>query len=632
MQILNAKFTNKKIHRPINSKQINGRHQLDVVNMKKYKIYQRGVSYNHILSVMDVFSRYVWLFPMSNKKSNTVIHHLEILYQQHGNPKIIQTDNGGEFTSKQFKKFVHDESIKHITSSPYNPGAQGKIERMHRTLRKMHRFDMFKRKANWVQSLPSYAKILNTQPKPVLSNLTPYEIYHSRKWGTHPSFKDPKKLITNRQNLYKKVSTATRSFTRKYIQNQLKNSKCPNYAIGQLVLYKYCNSKGGKIQSHSTKIAKVIEKNLKHSKYKIKYQNDKNEFEEKWVWVSKITIFRGKPMTSARAAAAQKGLQIKDYITLPPKKAKPNKFGQRRNINVAYDPPGDGSCLFGSVSHQLVRYGIYRSPSTLRAELVNFMRRTPTYNGGVHIQDLILNENWITYLNRLELSTTWADHYEIVGLAVLFNMRVIIFSTSGEDYDRVIDPPETEPMGTIYLGHYAEHGGLHFVSIQPDPSLPHPTISTHVTPTPSNSLPHPTISTHVTPTPGPSLPCPTISAHATPTPSPSLSHPTISTHTHSLNISPHLNFSDYSSPSPTQSTCSGPVFGSVSVPTPPYHQSASPPVQYSPSIPDNFFGPDYAFGFLRPPHISELPDEIFCRIFDFILDDMTNIGLLNRVN
>ena len=49
-----------------------------------------------------------------------------------------------------------------IASRPYNPKAQGKVERSHRELRKKLHYDMVNLKGkglNWVENLPNYMSL-----------------------------------------------------------------------------------------------------------------------------------------------------------------------------------------------------------------------------------------------------------------------------------------------------------------------------------------------------------------------------------------------------------------------------------------------------------------------------------------
>ena len=45
-----------------------------------------------------------------------------------GTPSSIKTDNNPVYTSRYLKQFLQSISIKHITSIPYNPQAQGIVK------------------------------------------------------------------------------------------------------------------------------------------------------------------------------------------------------------------------------------------------------------------------------------------------------------------------------------------------------------------------------------------------------------------------------------------------------------------------------------------------------------------------
>ena len=53
-----------------------------------------------------------------------------------GTPKILQTDNGGEYKNNLFKNYCDENNIKHIFSSPYHPESNGIVEVSHKEIRK----------------------------------------------------------------------------------------------------------------------------------------------------------------------------------------------------------------------------------------------------------------------------------------------------------------------------------------------------------------------------------------------------------------------------------------------------------------------------------------------------------------
>ena len=43
---------------------------------------------------------------------------------------VLRTDNGGEYTSGEFKTFLRDKLIEHETTTPHNPEQNGVAEHM----------------------------------------------------------------------------------------------------------------------------------------------------------------------------------------------------------------------------------------------------------------------------------------------------------------------------------------------------------------------------------------------------------------------------------------------------------------------------------------------------------------------
>lgn len=109
--------------------------QVDLVDMRKEAVSHNGQRFQYILTIQDVFRRYLWLRSLTYKSSNVVSKALDDLYTDVGPPKVLQSDRGGEF-KKWVKKLRKSLNVKVIWSKPYHPQSQGKVERSHRALRK----------------------------------------------------------------------------------------------------------------------------------------------------------------------------------------------------------------------------------------------------------------------------------------------------------------------------------------------------------------------------------------------------------------------------------------------------------------------------------------------------------------
>lgn len=131
----NAKFLNKATLKPIRAQDVQTRHQVDLMDMGKGgTVPLNKKSYRYVLSVMDVFSRFVWLRAVREKSSKVISEELQNIYLEHGPPRVVQSDQGGEFKGA-VKRLCVRMNIKLIYSRPFHPQSQGKVERSHRSLR-----------------------------------------------------------------------------------------------------------------------------------------------------------------------------------------------------------------------------------------------------------------------------------------------------------------------------------------------------------------------------------------------------------------------------------------------------------------------------------------------------------------
>ena len=65
--------------------------------MRGDQVEYDGQKYEYILSIIDVFSRYLICRPLQNKSSLSVSRALKKIFLEFGTPKVIQCDNGTEF-------------------------------------------------------------------------------------------------------------------------------------------------------------------------------------------------------------------------------------------------------------------------------------------------------------------------------------------------------------------------------------------------------------------------------------------------------------------------------------------------------------------------------------------------------
>ncbi|CAL2279421.1 unnamed protein product [Prunus armeniaca] len=96
--------------------------------------------YKFYLSIVDDYSRFVWLFPLARKSDvmSTFITFKKMAENRFTKTiKMLQTNGGGEFTSRVFVNFLRDNGISQQVSCPYTPQQNGTVERKHRHIVEM---------------------------------------------------------------------------------------------------------------------------------------------------------------------------------------------------------------------------------------------------------------------------------------------------------------------------------------------------------------------------------------------------------------------------------------------------------------------------------------------------------------
>nr|XP_037284967.1 uncharacterized protein K02A2.6-like [Rhipicephalus microplus] len=131
------------------------------------------VSNCHYLVVVDYLSRYPEVALLPSPKTGEVMEMLKSIFARHGPPKIVVTDNEPQFSCTEFEKFVHDYSFGHVTASPRYPQANGEVERMVQTIRRLI-----------LKFKDSYLALLAYRTTPGVLGCSPAEILMGRRLRT----------------------------------------------------------------------------------------------------------------------------------------------------------------------------------------------------------------------------------------------------------------------------------------------------------------------------------------------------------------------------------------------------------------------------------------------------------------
>ena len=89
------------------------------------------------LLVVDYFSRFPEVVKMSSTVSASVISVLKSLFARYGIPEVFRSDNGPQYSSEEFSRFLKSLGVHHVPSSPYYPQSNGLAERRVQTVKRL---------------------------------------------------------------------------------------------------------------------------------------------------------------------------------------------------------------------------------------------------------------------------------------------------------------------------------------------------------------------------------------------------------------------------------------------------------------------------------------------------------------
>ena len=92
--------------------------------------------YNNILDIIDIFSKWLFSYPLITKSSKEVLITFRKFIESFGVCKKLQTDNGLEFKYIMLTNYCIENKIERLYSPPYHPQANGAVEAAQKIIQK----------------------------------------------------------------------------------------------------------------------------------------------------------------------------------------------------------------------------------------------------------------------------------------------------------------------------------------------------------------------------------------------------------------------------------------------------------------------------------------------------------------
>ena len=435
-----VRFNNAAPLRPVDASNIMERHQVDIVDLRTIAVTIRSIKYQYVLSVLDVFSRFLWLRPLPDKTAETVALELYKIYLEFGPPRIVQTDQGGEFKGA-FQRLCKLLKTKLIHSSSNHPQSQGKDERSHRTWKEKIRLDLFALKKNkqcdWVTSLPLLQQTYNEgkhritgqSPYKLLFGITSNHVKHllttednSEDLDTETApWIDTENINIDEDKVNEHVAILHTLRKSAFLKSSCESSKMVNRRLAKFPPSQYHNGdevyikfygkdsrvkRGGKcIKAPRVFEGVICQSDASNYRYKVEFINHVGKKTKEWIKVNDITSRsyekEKKKKTKARSLISPKTkesrkqspvslmesyeqMQKNILETIQLKRTEENRQStllrnaQRMSLEFHSDNQGGGNCMFYALSHQLLTYGIDLNYQQIRHRIVEFLRTNPS--------------------------------------------------------------------------------------------------------------------------------------------------------------------------------------------------------------------------------------------------------------
>lgn len=133
----------------------------------------------YAITLVDYFSKWPEVQFCSNVTTGRITDFLSAIFAREGYPDSVVSDNGPQFVSGEFERFLKARGIKHQRVSVYYPQSKGQVERFNRTLKGFLQCATLER-SSIRSSIVDYLMIYRCTPH-ATTGLSPALLLHGRK-------------------------------------------------------------------------------------------------------------------------------------------------------------------------------------------------------------------------------------------------------------------------------------------------------------------------------------------------------------------------------------------------------------------------------------------------------------------
>jgi transposase InsO family protein len=184
--------------------------QMDLINMtgpNNTWVYPNK-RYEYVLVIIDIFTKFVYMYPMKNKEGITVAMILNKLFLSGDIPDKLHSDKGGEFDNGYVSKLCLEFKVKQIIGQAYSPQTQGFVENKNKQIKRLLKYYMINNDNNtYYDVLDQVAYTINNS-KHGVTGFTPMQLHKGRATERNFTVTDTNNNTETFQTLFEEPADA----------------------------------------------------------------------------------------------------------------------------------------------------------------------------------------------------------------------------------------------------------------------------------------------------------------------------------------------------------------------------------------------------------------------------------------
>lgn len=184
-----------------------------------------------------------------------------------------------------------------------------------------------------------------------------------------------------------RARTANEKYMNRLILKASGSTPASIYHVSEDILVKIKDNNHRVNKKYGVMPGTIVKRNFKLSKYKVQYQTP-NGSKQRWFSVADITSVTRGDEKRRRKTFHQLNIPTRKTCLIAYTHKDHVKSFMSSGMTVKLDPLPDGNCQFAAMADQLADLGIFRSPGTLREEIVSDLAANPFTVDGIPLSFL----------------------------------------------------------------------------------------------------------------------------------------------------------------------------------------------------------------------------------------------------